>query len=408
MHIKTSKAKPPSTLAHTDWPGVALGVMCGVLVALCVGKMPPALPSLQHDLGLSLQEVGWVVSLFSTMAMLCAAAMGLLAGHLGAWRLTLLGLCCLSSGGLLGAASSGYATLLASRVLEGAGQIAIVVSVPALLITRSAPSQARLVLGLWSAYMPLGVGLALLLAPTLLSNGHWRALWTTIAVLTALCAFWVWHWRARYRTPARTEKIVDWRQLTGGLRQLTPWMLAASFAFYAIQFFTVMTFLPSWGIQERGLSLATASALTAVVVFFNALGSVLGASLLQRGVRTSVLIMVAHVVVGLSAWAIFSDGLPDAIRFLACITLNLMGGMLPAATLSVAPKLAQSPQQIGSLQGLFLQGSNFGQFAAAPLVTLLVSVSAGANPVWSQALPLLAACAIIGLGLGFLIFRRGL
>jgi len=83
-----------------------------------VGKMPPALPLLQQDLGLNLREVGWVVSLFSTIATLCAAGMGLLSGRVGAWRFTLVGLCALVAGGLLGAVSDSYAVLLASRILE--------------------------------------------------------------------------------------------------------------------------------------------------------------------------------------------------------------------------------------------------------------------------------------------------
>ncbi|ODU81231.1 MAG: hypothetical protein ABT00_11620 [Bordetella sp. SCN 68-11] len=327
---------------HTDWPGVALGVTCGILVALCVGKMPPALPLLQQDLGLNLREVGWVVSLFSTIATLCAAGMGLLSGRIGAWRFTLVGLCALVAGGLLGAVSDSYAVLLASRILEGTGQIAIVVSVPAMLTALSAPHQTRLVLALWSAYMPLGISLALLTAPLLLEDGRWRLLWMLIAGVTAVCAVWMGLWRSRYAHPRPAARSLDWRKLTGGLRQVVPWVLALSFTFYAIQFFTVMTFLPTWAIQERGLSLRTASLLTAVVIFFNAGGSVLGASLLQRGLRGSSLIMTAHVVVGLSACAIFSDWLPDAVRFGACLSLNLIGGTLPAATSRAVPARLQS------------------------------------------------------------------
>ncbi|MBX6317106.1 CynX/NimT family MFS transporter [Pigmentiphaga sp.] len=405
--MQTKTNAPISPRALTDWPGVALGITCGILVALCVGKMPPALPLLQQDLGLNLREVGWVVSLFSTIATLCAAVMGLASGRVGAWRFTVGGLCALATGGLLGAASDGYGVLLLSRILEGTGQIAIVVSVPALLAGLSTPQQSRMVLALWSAYMPLGISLALLTAPLLLQGGHWRMLWTLIAALTGICALWMVLWRSRYASPAPASQSLDWRKLTGGLRQVAPWVLALSFTFYAIQFFTVMTFLPTWAIQERGVSLRTASMLTAAAIIFNAGGSVLGASLLQRGIRGSALIITAHVVVGLSACAIFWEWLPDAARFAACISLNLIGGILPAATLSAAVRLAKAPDQMASLQGLFLQGSNLGQFAAAPLVTWAVTVS-GADPDWSRALPLMATCAAIGLSLGWYARSRGL
>lgn len=372
----------------------------------CVGKMPPALPLLQQDLGLDLRQIGWVVSLFSTMSMLCAVVMGLLAGRFGAWRFTLLGLGFLSGGGLLGAAASSYEMLLASRLIEGVGQIAIAVAVPALVVGRAAPHQQRLVMGLWSSYMPLGVSSALVLAPLFLGGGHWRALWTAIALATAFCGVWVWLWRDRYDV-SPIQQSADWRQLTGGLRQWAPWLLALSFSFYAVQFFIVMTFLPTWVIQERGWSVHDASLLTASVVIFNAFGTLLGTVLVQRGLRPSQLIIFTQAAVGVCALAIFVESLPDAVRLMACMGMNLFGGILPAATMSSAPRLASSPNQIGSLQGLFLQGSNLGQFTAAPLVTLVVTAGGGA-PNWGNAMPIVAGSALAGLAMGIGARLRGL
>ena len=55
--------KPAMTLADsmgTDWPRVALLMLCGVFVATQVGKLPPAMPGLREHFGASLVQLGWL------------------------------------------------------------------------------------------------------------------------------------------------------------------------------------------------------------------------------------------------------------------------------------------------------------------------------------------------------------
>jgi MFS family permease len=78
--------------------------------------------------------------------------------------------------------------LLLSRFLEGAGLIAVAVSAPALLTSAAAPADRRFALGIWSSYLPAGVGLIMLLAPLTLPLGGWRALWWLALAALAMSA----------------------------------------------------------------------------------------------------------------------------------------------------------------------------------------------------------------------------
>ena len=78
--------------APTHWPAVAAVTAAGLAIALNVGKVPVALPVLRSELGLSLVQAGWVSSMLTTVAVFCAAAVGMWVGRWGALRMVLSGL----------------------------------------------------------------------------------------------------------------------------------------------------------------------------------------------------------------------------------------------------------------------------------------------------------------------------
>ena len=101
-------ARPPACAAQaTRWWAAGVAILLGVVAALSIGKLPPALPALRAEFGLSLAETGRLVSVFNTLGMVASIFMGLLTPRIGAWRLCMLGLGLLASGGLLGAAATG-------------------------------------------------------------------------------------------------------------------------------------------------------------------------------------------------------------------------------------------------------------------------------------------------------------
>jgi MFS family permease len=189
---------------RTRWGAVVLGLAAGVTAAAYIGKVPPALPLMRPELGLSLVAAGWVVSVINAMAMATGMVAGLFADGLGHRRVLIIGLAILALGGALGSAAEGPGVLLATRFFEGIGFISVMAAAPSLIAEAAAPGDRGLALGIWSTFMPVGIAGMLVASPPVLGSFGWRGLWLAGAALAvALVAVGlVMAGRAGVRRPA--------------------------------------------------------------------------------------------------------------------------------------------------------------------------------------------------------------
>lgn len=388
----------------TDWRAVLAAAFCGVAVAMNVGKVPIALPQLRAELGLSLVAAGWVASMINMIGVTTGLVFGLLGDRIGAFRLCLAGLFVSALGGL-GAIFSGSETaLLVSRFAEGAGMVSVAVSAPALLSAASSPRDRRFALGIWSSYLPAGVGLAMLLAPLAMPLGGWRGLWWLTLAAVLFAAFAVRRSKPAYRLAApTTEKSAGLLgEAKQALHQPEPWLLALAMTCWTVQHYALIIWLPTFLKEQRGLSPLAVSLLSCAMVLVNVPGNLLGGSLLQRHFRRGNLIAGANLVTGLAGLGIFLDFLPDIARYGLCLALSFTGGLVPASVLSASASFARTPKQIGTLQGLFMQFGNVGPFLGPPLIAALVAASGQ----WRDAATVTGAAALLGAAFGLLIRRR--
>jgi cyanate permease len=388
-----------TAVARTDWPAVGVALAAGVAGAAYVGKLPTALPLLKSEFGLSLVTAGWVVSMFNTIGVLAALFFGIVADRFGALRFCMLGLALLACGGVFGMLAGDVPQLLASRFVEGAGFLAVAVAAPALIVTATAPQDRKLALGFWSGYLPFGFAVVVLLSPLALATVGWRGLWIGIAAFAALCLAALWRTRRAYAALGRSSRSL--RDVTSALRQPGPWVVSLCMGLYTLQWSAVMTWLPTYLVQNRTASLVASALLLAVVVGVNVPGTLLGTWLVQRNVPRGRLIKFTFGVMALCNFAIFSDAVPDGGRYAAVIALSLFGGVIPAAVFSSSQRYARSAAQVGSLQGLIVQGSNMGQFVGPPAIAAVVSASGS----WEAAVYVVVASAVLGLAAGTLVDR---
>jgi MFS family permease len=375
---------------NTRWSVVVLAVAAGMIAAAFVGKAPPALPAMRAELGLGLVAAGWVVSIFSAMGMVGGMVAGLFADFFGHRRLLVAGLAAMVAGGVLGSAADGETVMLASRFIEGLGFVAIAVSAPSLIARASATRHLRLSLGFWSIYMPAGSSLTMVLSPLVLGPFGWRGLWLMVAAAAALLAIAVAVTGGESRS-ARNPSA-PWRGIGLTVSRAGPWLLAACFTAYTLQWISLMVWLPSFLMAERASTVLAAASLTALVVAFNVPGNLLAGWLLHRNVPRWLLIAVASVVMGACSLGIFSDAVADFLRYGLCLLFSAAGGMLPAAVLAGAPVHAPGPEYLGITNGLLVQGSNTGQFLGPPVVAALVAASGA----WQSASWFLVVCAGVG------------
>ena len=386
-------------MTRTRWPAVWTAIAAGIIAAAYVGKLPPAIPLLRGEFHLSLVSAGWVNSIFNTLSLGIAALVGVLAGRYGALRFCAAGLGIMALGGAIGAAAQSGGQLLASRILEGGGFIAIAVSAPALIVAACAPRERNLALGLWASYLPFGSGLTILVSPLLLGSIGWRGLWLAIVLLTLACALALWRLRESYRAaPAAAPTLSG---AVSALRQSGPWWLALGFACYSLMYYAVAVWLPTFLVQERGASIAQAALLTALLIGCNAIGNLAGGWLMHRAAPRGHVITVAVLAMAACSSGIFNAALADALRFSLSALFMLVGGMIPASILSGGQVYAREAGQISSIQGLIVQVAQLGPFAGPPLVAAVVSAAGN----WEAALGVLLAAAACGSVLGQLARR---
>lgn len=381
--------------AATRWPAVRAVFLSGLVAAACIGKVPPMLPTLREDLGITLVQSGLVATMLNAMGMVVGLFAGLLSDRLGPKRFALAGLALLVAGGLLGAAAQGYAMLLASRFLEGTGFVMTTISGIALIANVTRNADRPQAMALWSAYMPTGGALAMLAAPVALALVGWRGYWLAIAALTALVLALV---ARSVPAPAFSGSVRIGRLALESLGRPASLLLCAAFFGYAAQWASIMVWLPTFAIDERGASATAAALLTTGMVAINIPGNLAGGWVMRRMSR-SAMIVFAACAQALGCAGVFAEGLPDALRYAACLAFSLFGGLLPMAVFSGITVHAKSPAHIGTTNGMVMQASQFAQFLG-PLAVAWIAARQG----WSAALgPMLAfaACSIAaGLAIG--------
>lgn len=390
-------------LHRSDWGAVWVIFAAGLAAGAQMGKVPPALPTLRADLGLSLIESGFIHTMMYTIGATVGVFGGAIADRFGQKRFAIVGLCLMAAGGLLGAVSPGYASLLVSRFLEGIGFIFLTVSAASLITAATLPRERAAAFAVWACYMPAGGTLALVAAPLALATLGWRSLWLGLALYSFLCAALVWR-----RVPAAPfgGGVGSLRLLRESIGRPGILALCVVFVCYVGQWTSLMTWLPTFVVDERGGTPASASWVTAAFVAANIPGNLLGGILLRAGVKRWAVMAFGALAMGLLAVGIFAAGAPDAFRFACVLVFSFLGGVIPGAIFSATPVHARSPQHIGTTNGMIMQASHLSQFVVPIVVAWIASRLGG----WSATLAamLLLACTGIGAALALGRFERRL
>ncbi len=367
-------------------------MICGAYMT----KVAPALPLQRAEFGLSLVQSGFIATTFNVIGGLAGLLAGTMCDRYGYRRLGLGGLAIMALAGLLGAAAASFPLLLATRFLEGVGFILFTVSGSTLIATAAAGAHDRAkALGLWSSYMPAGGGIALLIAPPVITAWGWRGLWVVLALGAAACCTLA----ARYAPVPRHGGIASLRLLTETFARPGNIALAVLFAFYVSQWASVMIWLPTFLVDERAASPATAALLTALMVLVNAPGNVAGGWLLAHGVRRGPMVVAASATMALCSAGMLGPLLPDLLRYLLCLVFSAIAGTIPGAIFSGLAVHAKSPQHISTANGLVMQASQGGQFAGPMALAWLAAHYGGwGTTLWAM-LVFAAGAALCGIAL---------
>ncbi len=379
-----------NTPSKTNWTTVALAVGAGVVTAMQVGKVPPALPVIAADPELSRVTAGLVASLFFVVGALFGIAVGGMADRFGERRLLFGGLVLLALGSVIGGLVDDIAVLLVTRVIEGVGYAAVTVSAPKIISTTAKPADVPVAIACWSTFMPLGMAIIMVLSPFMLDGIGWQGVWLVNAavvvvfiVVAALGLGRGYQSKQGQGTGAEAPPAFDWPGTKALLARPGPWLLGFIFTLYSLQWFAVMTWLPTFLIETQDRSLTSASLFAALVVFVNVFGNLAaGWIMLRGGAPRWLLIGFSFVIMGITVPLVFSAGVGTDAKIPLAIAFSAMTGLLPAACLAGAAAHAPSPAQNAMSNGFVIQGATIGSLLGPPVMGALTSAFGNWENFW--------------------------
>jgi len=149
-----------------------------------------ALPTIQRDLGASIEDLEWTVNAYTltfAVLLLTGAALG---DRFGRRRMFVIGLGIFTVASALAALAPTTGALIAARALQGAGA-AIVTPLTLTLLSTAFPAEKRgLAIGAWSGISGLGVALGPLVGGAVVDGISWHWIfWINVPVGIAVIPF---------------------------------------------------------------------------------------------------------------------------------------------------------------------------------------------------------------------------
>ncbi|HJT55020.1 MAG TPA: MFS transporter [Ktedonobacteraceae bacterium] len=229
------------------------------------------LPSVAHDLNVSVAMAGLAVAVFSLTYALGAPLLATLTASLARRRLLLLSLLVFTSANILAACAANFTILLLARVLAACGAALYTPTASAVAAALAPQEQRGRALSLVTAGLTVSVALGVPLGTLIGTQLHWQATFVLIAALGTLALLGIWTRFPDVANPA----AVGLSQRLALLR--SPALLATlgTTTAFVIGFYTVFTYLGVVLEQVTHLDGAGVSSM----LFLSGIASMLGNSL---------------------------------------------------------------------------------------------------------------------------------
>jgi MFS family permease len=161
----------PAAFAYLGLVAVYLGFLS---VGFVFHFLPPILPVVINDLGLSHGQAGLLMSLFALPGILLSLPGGWLVDRYGERLIGSLGLVLMGAGTLVLGLAPSFLTILMARALSGVGAMIGVVALQRLVVRLFSGRSLGLPLGISGSAIPIGIVIVLNAAGPLAESSGWR------------------------------------------------------------------------------------------------------------------------------------------------------------------------------------------------------------------------------------------
>lgn len=377
----------------TDWPLVWLATLGGATAAMHIGKAAAALPQLRVDLSATLFQASVYLAMISVLAALTGLLLGRATARVGMLRAGVLGLVLMSLASFASAVAVTPGQLLAARIVEAVGLPLIVTAFPTIVQQATAARHRGLALGLWAAWLPAGVAMAMALAFVMLEPAGWRAYFVACGAASLLLAGLLALARRRraFRGPRGAGPRVSLRL---SARTLPVFRMAFVFLMFSAANMVFMGFLPSLLVDSMQASAAAATAAGFVAAMLLLPANVASGAAVGRGISRRLLLTLSFGGIAVGSLLLFWEGGAIPVRIAAALVVATATGIAPAVVWASVPGLAEEAEVPPPLvSGLVYQAAGLGQ-SVGPMLAGGVVDASGA---WFAAALVIAACCAMAL-----------
>ncbi len=369
-------------------------------------------PEIRAELGLSIEQMGYLLSAFLWAYAFSQLPTGALIDRIGPRKLLGAGLTIWSLAQGLAGLVSGYTAFYYARIILGVGE-APQFSTGARVVSNWYNIRERgLPTGIFNAASTLGPAIAPPLLTWLMLSYGWRAMFIAMGVLGIIAAV---IWYAVYRDPkdagvpesdleiiregepARTSQAtISFAQWLRLFRFRTTWGMVLGFFGTVYLIWLYLAWLPGYLEIERHMSIMKTGIYASIPYFFGMAGSVVGGAISDRLAARGYTPMMSRkipIIAGLAGMAIFTipAALTDSWQLaLFFICLSVFCGNVSSATSWALVTAAAPPNYVASIGSIQNFGGYFGG-ALAPTVTGIIVQRTGSF------VPALIVGACIGL-----------
>ena len=322
--------------------------------------------------GQSETALGLTVSLISLVGLILGLVAGMVVTRIGARRALVLAL---ALGAIMSLGQSTLPSLpllMASRVVEGASHLLIVVAAPTLIAETTSDRYRPAALTLWSTFFGVAFALTALVAPTVIAAGGLALLLTAHGLWMAFSCVAVLIVMPRpimNATKSAASGSILSRHLTA---YATPGIATPALAWlcYTLTFVSVLTALPLLTNGAAPAWLATFAPLVSITVALT-----LGVTLLSRRPALPVVIWgFAMCVVAACLTLVFGFTAATVLTLFACMAL------IQSAGFAVVPQLNPDAPSRALANGALAQMGNLGNLSGTPLLIALYNGTPKVGP----------------------------
>ena len=320
--------------------------------------------------------LGLVVSIVGVVGLVFGTTAGLLVARVGPRRAIVAALAAGAAMSAVQSAFPSYPLMLASRIIEGASHLGIVVVGPTMIAALAPEAKRPLAMTLWSSFFGVTYAVLALIGPLVTPIGLFLGHAGYMAALAVVLAVTLPK-DPRVAPAPMTNLLGQHAQIYASPRLAAP---AMGFCFYTFLYVAILTLLPpETPVTHRAL-IAAGMPLASIAVSLT-----LGVRLLRR-------ISAVHLVqYGYAAaipgflllWAFWGNG---AGMVVAGFWLSAALGIVQGASFASIPELNATPEARTKSAGAIAQLGNLGTTTGTPVLAALLAASGPAGLVLAASL----------------------